>query len=68
MDLNYQPPASLDVSKLTIRKPSPRLNPNNNDTDSDPDGHPPKLQLQISTSEAIKFISIINKSGPITLI
>ena len=47
MDLNYQPPASLDVSKLTIRKPSPRLNPNNNDTDSDPDGHPPKLQFYL---------------------
>jgi len=41
MDPNYQPPAHFDV---TIRKPSPRLNPNNNDTDSDQGGHPPKLQ------------------------
>ena len=41
MDTNYQPPAHLDVSKLTIRQPSPRLNPNDND--SDPDGHPPNL-------------------------
>ena len=31
MDPNYQPPAHLDVFKLTIRQPSPRLNPNNND-------------------------------------
>ena len=36
MDPNYHPPASFDVSKLTIRKPSPRLNPNNNGNDSDP--------------------------------
>ena len=43
MDPNYQPPAHLDVSKLTIRQPSPRLNPNNNnDNDSDPGGHPSK--------------------------
>ena len=46
MDPNYQPPASLDVSKLTIRKPSPRLNPTNNDPDSDPGGHPPKLHIK----------------------
>ena len=44
MDPKYRPPAHLDVSKLTIRQPSPRLNPNNNDNDSDPGGHPPKLQ------------------------
>ena len=41
MNPNYQPPAHLDVSKLTIRQPSARLNTNNND--SDPGGHPPKL-------------------------
>ena len=45
MDPNYQPPAHLDVSKLTIRQPSPRLNPNNNDNDSAPGGHPPKLHI-----------------------
>ena len=40
MDPNYQPPASLDVSMLNIRKPSPPINPNNNDNDSVPGGHP----------------------------
>ena len=39
MDPNYQPPAYLDVSKLTIRQASPRLNPNNNDNDCDPGGN-----------------------------
>ena len=41
MDPKYRPPAHLDVSKLTISQPSPRLNPNDND--SDPGGHPPNL-------------------------
>ena len=44
MDPNYQPLVSFDVSKLTIRKLSPWLNPNINDSDSNPCGHPPKVQ------------------------
>ena len=48
MDPNYQPPAHLDVSKLTIRQPSPRLNFNNNNNDSDPGGHPPKLHMTLN--------------------
>ena len=63
MDPNYQPPAYLDVSNLTIRQLSPRLNPNYNDNDSDPGGHQHKLHGVLATPEKLTMMTVIMKLG-----